>query len=104
MNENDGPTFTYSIDPESIRIIRIQKSIDPDESEPKFYATIDYTLSGGNDYRLPGACSVEYSFRDGVLKVEGACGSTSLNAAALHIIAERLRALGERADPPRRTI
>jgi hypothetical protein len=90
------PTFTYSLDPKSIRVTYIQKCIQESmESEPRFHANISYIQYGGDDYKLPGECSVEYSFCDGALKVEGACGGKSLNAAALKIILERLRELGE---------
>jgi hypothetical protein len=54
------PTFTYSLDPKSIRVTYIQKCIQESiDSEPRFHANIDYIQYGGDDYQLPGGCSVE---------------------------------------------
>ena len=92
-NELNEPTFTYSLAPESIRVIRIDKS-----PEPRFFADISYLQYGGDAYELRGGCSVEYSFCDGLLMVQETHGKC-LNDAALRIVLERLRELGESVLP-----
>jgi hypothetical protein len=91
MKENDEPTFTYSLGPESISVTDIEKSMS---EPPNFRAHIHYLQYGGDDYELHGDCHVEYTYCDGVLEVKESHGK-SLNDAALKIIAERLRELGE---------
>jgi hypothetical protein len=89
------PTFTYSLDPKSIRVTYIQKCIQESmETEPRFHANISYNQYGGDACELRGGCSVEYSFCDGLLMVQETHGKC-LNAAALKIVLARLQELGE---------
>jgi hypothetical protein len=92
LKENEKPTFTYRLDPESIRVERVERVGKP--PAPKYFADVSYLQYGGDAYELRGGCSVEYSFCDDLLMIEET-HIKGLNDAAKRIVLDRLHDLGK---------